>query len=215
MSRSTSLWRWHCLALLAVCALPALAGAADQPQWGRAWSRNMASDETGLPEDFDPGTGRNVKWVVELGSQSYATPIVAGGRVLIGTNNDVPRDPRHRGDRAVLLCLAESDGRLLWQLVIPKISEDLGDAYLDWRRVGFASPPTVEGDRAYTLTNRGEVICLDMNGLADGNAGPFTDEGAHMTPRAAAATQPVTAAANDADIVWVCDLVAQTGVRTH
>jgi outer membrane protein assembly factor BamB len=175
----------------------------------------MVSDETGLPDSFDVGTGRNVKWVAALGSQSYATPIVAGGRVLIGTNNDVPRDPRHKGDRAVLLCLAESDGRLLWQLVIPKLSEDLGDPYLDWRRVGFASPPTVEGDRAYTLTNRGEVICLDMNGLADGNMGPFLDEGGHMTPRAAAATQPVAPAANDADIVWVCDLVAQTGVRTH
>jgi outer membrane protein assembly factor BamB len=174
----------------------------------------MTSDETGLPDTFDPGTGRNVKWVAPLGSQSYATPIVAGGRVLIGTNNEPPRDPRHRGDRAVLLCLAESDGRLLWQFVVPKLSEDLGDPYLDWRRVGFASPPTVEGDRAYTLTNRGEVVCLDMNGLADGNAGPFTDEAAHMTPRSDAAT-PVTPAANDADIVWVCDLVQRFGVRTH
>ena len=173
----------------------------------------MASDETGLPDTFDPGTGLNIKWSAELGSQSYATPVIAGGRVLIGTNNDRPRDPRHQGDRAVLLCLAESDGRLLWQLVVPKLSEDLGDPFLDWRRVGFASPPSVEGDRAYTLTNRGEVVCLDMNGLADGNAGPFTDEGGHMTPRAA--TRPVTPAANDADIVWVCDLVAQTGIRTH
>ncbi|MGB7161529.1 MAG: PQQ-binding-like beta-propeller repeat protein [Tepidisphaeraceae bacterium] len=194
--------------------MPAFADAADQPQWGRAWSRNMVSDETGLPDTFDPGTGRNVKWVAELGSQSYASPVVSGGRVLIGTNNDNPRDPRHRGDRAVLLCLDESDGRLLWQLVVPKLSEDLGDPYLDWRRVGFASPPTVEGIRAYTLTNRGEVVCLDMNGMADGNAGPFADEGAHMTLRAAA-TQPIAPAANDADIVWVCDLVQRAGVRTH
>src|SRR5688572_28265389 len=107
MSQSAPIRRWHFFALLAVCAAPALAGAADQPQWGRAWSRNMASDETGLPDDFDPGTGRNVKWVADLGSQSYATPVVAGGRVLIGTNNDNPRDRRHQGDRAVLLCLAE------------------------------------------------------------------------------------------------------------
>src|SRR5687767_3985415 len=213
MSQSAPLRRWHFFSLLAVCAAPMFASAADQPQWGRAWSRNMASDETGLPEDFDPGTGRNVKWVAELGSQSYATPVVGGGRVLIGTNNDNPRDPRHRGDRAVLLCLGETDGRLLWQLVVPKLSEDLGDPYLDWRRVGFASPPTVEGQRAYTLTNRGEVVCLDMNGMADGNDGPFADEGAHMTPRGAVAQ--LAPADNDADIVWVCDLVKQLGVRTH
>src|SRR4051812_3270927 len=71
-------------ALLAGClVIAAPAVAADQPQWGRAWSRNMTSDEKGLPDSFDPATKRNVKWVAELGSESYATPIVAGGRVLI------------------------------------------------------------------------------------------------------------------------------------
>jgi len=173
----------------------------------------MVSDEKGLPDTFDIGTRQSVKWVAALGSQSYATPVVAGGRVLIGTNNDVPRDPKHQGDRGVLMCFAETDGRLLWQLVVPKSSEDFGDAYLDWRQVGMASAPSVEGDRAYTLTNRGEVVCLDMNGLADGNAGPFVDEGAHMTPRAA--KEQVVPGPTDADIVWVCDLVRELGVRTH
>lgn len=191
----------------------AAALAADQPQWGRAWSRNMVSGEAGLPDTFDPSTDENVKWVAELGSQSYATPIVAGGRVLIGTNNDKPRDPKHKGDRAVLLCLDESDGRLLWQLVVPKVSADLKDDFLDWPGVGFASPPTVdEHGRAYTLTNRGEVVCLDMNGLADGNGGPFTDEARHMAPRG---QSPIEPGPTDADILWVCDLVKEFGVRTH
>ena len=173
----------------------------------------MVSGETGLPDGFDPATDENVRWVAELGTQSYASPVVAGGRVLIGTNNDKPRDPKHKGDRAVLLCLDERDGRLLWQLVIPKLSEDLKDPFLDWAGVGFASPPTVEDGRAYTLTNRGEVVCLDMNGLADGNGGPFTDEAAHMTPRGAAA--PLEPGPTDADVLWVCDLVKEFGVRTH
>src|SRR5829696_5041770 len=105
-----SLWRWqHCI-LLVACALapPAPAAAADQPQWGRAWSRNMASDETRLPDTFNLATGCNVKWVAELGSHRYATPSIAEGRVLIGTNNDRPRGPSHQGDRAVLTCLAAS-----------------------------------------------------------------------------------------------------------
>ena len=199
------------LVAIVLASVPA-ARAADQPQWGRAWSRNMVSDETGLPDTFDPATDANIKWVAELGSQSYASPVVAGGRVLIGTNNDKPRDPKHKGDRAVLLCLDEADGRLLWQLVVPKLSEDLKDPFLDWAGVGFASPPTVEGDRAYTLTNRGEVVCLDMNGLADGNGGPYTDEAAHMAPRGAA---PIEPGPTDADILWVRDLVKEFGVRTH
>jgi len=73
----------------------------DQPQWGRRYSRNMVSDETGLPETFDPATGRNIKWVVPLGTQTFSTPVVAGGRVLIGTNNDRPRDPRHNRETLV------------------------------------------------------------------------------------------------------------------
>src|SRR6188474_3004478 len=35
-------------------ALGAFTHAADQPQWGQAWSRNMVSAERGLPSDFDP-----------------------------------------------------------------------------------------------------------------------------------------------------------------
>ena len=83
--------------------LPLAGTAADQPQWGQAWSRNPVSAEQGLPDGFDPATKKNVKWVVELGSQTHSTPVVAGGRVFIGTNNANPRDPRHQGDRGVFI----------------------------------------------------------------------------------------------------------------
>jgi len=144
--------------------------ADDQPQWGQKHSRNMVSDETGLPESFDPATGKNIKWVAPLGTQTYSTPVVAGGRVLIGTNNDRPRDPRHKGDRGVFLCLDEKDGSLCWQLVLPKIP---GDPRVDWPRAGMVSPATVQGDRVYLVSNRGQVMCLDLNGQTNGNDGPY------------------------------------------
>ena len=34
-------------------------GAADQPQWGQAWNRNMVSGEKGLAATFDLTTGSN------------------------------------------------------------------------------------------------------------------------------------------------------------
>src|SRR5215469_18574006 len=141
---------------IAVCVFitAETAAAADQPQWGQRFSRNMVSDEKGLPDSF----AGSVKLSTALGDQSYGTPIVAGGKVLISTNNERPRDPRHQGDRGVLMCFDESDGRFCWQLVVPKMEDD---PYLDWPKVGMASTPTVEGNRVYTLTNRGEVICLD------------------------------------------------------
>src|SRR6266849_1440659 len=142
---------------------PAAATAADQPQWGQRWSRNMVSDERGLPERFDPKTGENIKWSARLGTETHSTPIVAGGRVFIGTNNGEPRDPRDQGDRGVLMCFDEKDGRFLWQLAVPKREED---PYFDWPKTGIASPVTVEGNRVYLVNNRGEVMCLDARGPA-------------------------------------------------
>jgi outer membrane protein assembly factor BamB len=185
------------------------ARAADQPQWGQRYSRNMVSSETGLPDRFDPKTGANLQWSAALGTSCYGTPVVAGGRVLIGTNNNQPRDPKHNGDRGVMMCFDEADGRLVWQLVVPKLDEDV---FLDWPDAGICSPATVEGDRVYTVTNRDEVVCLDLRGMANGNDGPFRDEGRHMTPHG----QPVLQVGDaDADIVWILDLRSAAGVRPH
>jgi outer membrane protein assembly factor BamB len=196
--------------LLAVAVVPGvIAAAADRPQWGERYSRNMISEESGLPETFDPASGKNVRWSVPLGTESYATPVVAKGKVLIGTNNGDPRDPKHQGDRGVLLCLNENDGSLCWQLVVPKLE---GDIYLDWPNAGMCSPATVEGDRVYMVTNRDEVVCLDLNGMANGNDGPFQDEGRHMTP---AGLPALEVGKTDADVLWLLDLRTAAGVRPH
>ncbi len=188
---------------------PAAVRADDQPQWGERYSRNMVSGAKGLPDRFDPKTGENVKWSVPLGTHCYSTPVVAGGKVLIGTNNNQPRDPRHLGDRGVLMCFNEADGSLAWQLVVPKLE---GDIFLDWPRAGICSPATVQRDRVYTVTNRDEVVCLDLHGLANGNDGPFRDEGRHMAPQDEPAMKP---GARDADILWLLDLRTAAGVRPH
>jgi outer membrane protein assembly factor BamB len=193
--------------LSSLCFFPPI--AADQPQWGQRHTRNMVSDQTHLPDGFDPQTGRNVKWAVELGTACYSTPVVSGGRVLIGTNNNRPRDPKHQGDRGVLMCLDEADGSLIWQMVVPKLDWDV---YLDWPQSGMCSTATVEGDRVYMVTNRAEVVCLDLHGMHNGNDGPFLDEGRHMTPEG---QPPLEPGSMDADILWLLDLRAEAGVRPH
>jgi outer membrane protein assembly factor BamB len=188
--------------------------AADAPQWGEAWSRNMVSRERGLPMDFDPKSGRNIKWVAKLGNETHSTPVVANGRVYIGTNNNDPRDPKNQGDRGVLMCFEEATGKLLWQLVVPKREED---RFHDWPNSGISSPATVEGDRVYIVSNRGEVMCLDANGMANGNDGPFKGEGAHMVPRDTngPVSAPMTPGPLDADILWLFDLTKGTGIWSH
>jgi outer membrane protein assembly factor BamB len=197
------------LSLADIAVLSISVRGADAPQWGQAWTRNQVSAETGLADSFDPATGRNVRWTAPLGTEAHSTPVVAGGRVYIGTNNNRPRDPQHRGDRGVLFCLDEKDGRLLWQLVVPKRSED---PYFDWPNSGISSPATVEGERVYIVSNRGEVLCLDARGLANGNDGPFRDEGRHMTPAGDPALEPGSL---DADILWLFDLTSGAGIWSH
>lgn len=210
---------WTCGALAVVLAAGSAAGA-DRPQWGRRGSRNMVSDETNLPASSAPGEvgpdgemdlagARNVRWAARLGSEANSTPVVAAGKVFIGTNNRRPRDGRHKGDRGVLLCFDEATGKFLWQLVVPKLTT-IRNA--DWKYVGISSSPSVEGDRMYLVSNRGEVLCLDTDGMADGNDGPYRDEGRHMTLPGRA---PLEATATDADIVWIFDMVADAGVSFH
>jgi outer membrane protein assembly factor BamB len=190
--------------------------AADQPQWGQAWSRNMVSAETGLAAEFDPATGKNIKWSAKLGTQTHSTPVVAGGHVYIGTNNDDPRDPNHSGDRGVLMCFDEATGTFLWQLVVPKREED---PYHDWPKSGISSPVTVEGDRVYLVSNRGEVMCLDPRGMTNGNDGPFRDEAQHMVPKdtnaIANSSSPTPPGPRDADIIWLFDLTTGAGIWSH
>jgi outer membrane protein assembly factor BamB len=184
--------------------------AADQPQWGQPWSRNMVSAERGLPDSFAPATGHNIKWSARLGTETHSSPIIAGGRVYIGTNNGEPRDSKHDGDRGVLMCFDEQTGKFLWQLVVPKREEDV---YFDWPKSGIASSATVEGDRVYLVSNRGEVMCLDVNGMANGNDGPFMDEDAHMTPTN---SPTVLRHSNlDADIIWLFNLTTGAGIWSH
>ena len=183
--------------------------AGDQAQWGQAWSRNMVSDERGLPETFDPQTGKHIKWSARLGTETHGTPVVANGRVFIGTNNNDPRDAKRQGDRGVLMCFDEKDGTLLWQLVVPKLTNSV---YWDWPRAGICSPATVESNRVYLVSNRGEVLCLDALGMSDGNNGPFRDEARHAVPPGA---DPIEVSPHDADIIWVFDYIQKCGVRQH
>lgn len=195
--------------------------AADWPQWGGYPHRNMYSPEKGLPDRFEPGkmksgteqidlsTTKNVKWVAKLGSQSYGNCTIAGGKVFVGTNNDSPRDPKHQGDRSILMVFDEKTGELLWQLVVPKL---VSGKVNDWENLGLLSSPTVEGDRVYLVTSRCEVICLDVNGLANGNDGPFKDEGQYVV---GPGKPKVEIGPKDADIIWKYDMMDELGVFPH
>jgi outer membrane protein assembly factor BamB len=93
-------------------------GAQDWPQWGGSPFRNNvvpASDK--IPLEWDVTTGKNIRWSMKLGSESYGNPVVANGKVYVGTNNGAAYLERYpnKVDLGVLLCFNESDGKFLWQ----------------------------------------------------------------------------------------------------
>jgi outer membrane protein assembly factor BamB len=210
--------------VLPLVAAGVVAGA-DWPQWGGGPSKNMvaAAEEKGLPVvveigkvdettgKLDTATAKNVKWVARLGNQTYGNPTVAGGRVYVGTNNDVPRDPKFAGDHSVVYCLDEKTGELVWQLAAPKLPAGKN---VDWEGIGICSSPAVDvaAGRVYVVTNRCEIVCLDVAGHANGNDG-VQDEGQYF---AGGAGRPaVGVGPKDADIVWRYDMYNELGVYPH
>ena len=217
------------ITIAALCVLAhqrAVSTAGDWPQWCGRPDRNMVSDATGLPVKFDSIEGtnlptahlRNVKWVTRLGKVAYGSPVISGGRVFVGGSEN---DAGYQNTVGVLWCLRESDGQLLWRFRSPFCRK------LYNRSWGITSTPTVEGDRVYLLGHLGEVLCLNANGLAGGNTGPFQDEALLLATNAAIASDRIAPNGDrhveiapgtpeklgpiDADIIWRFDMI--NGVR--
>ena len=192
------------LASMIIGGLVVTATAQDEwPMWGGTIGRNMVADgKVSLSFDFEKGKEGNVVWQQQLGSQTYGNPVVAGGMVLVGTNNGggwrkdkYPADQ----DKGVLLCFEEKTGKFMWQLTCDKLSSGRVN---DWPYQGICSAPHVEGDRMWVVNNRCELMCLDLDGFHDGsNDGDVKDE------------KDSTKA--DADVLWKLDMIDELGVFPH
>jgi outer membrane protein assembly factor BamB len=191
---------------------------ADWPQWGRTNDRNMVSDQTNLP---NLGKGNisfkdakwDIRWTVKLGSLCYGNPTVADGRVFIGTNDRFWSDPRAKRSRGgLLLCIDDTTGKVLWRLLVPRYKEKIFGSGFDDLNVGVCSAVTIDGDKAYVVSSRGEVLCLDVNGQANGNDGPYRDEGKYMAPDS---KEPPKLYRGDGDIIWRFDMIGGLDNAPH
>lgn len=193
----------------AILAALGAAGADEWPMFGGSPSRNMVSNEKGLPTEWNWEPRQNVKWSVEIvghegEDEVYSSPAISGGRVFIGLNNSKPLDPEVKGVRGILACFSAADGSFLWQAVHEKLfpADDKKADAVDSPKIGICSTPCVVGDRVYYVSNRAELVCADAQGFLDGeNDGPVKDE--------------KSARKQDADFVWVLDMRKDLGVAPH
>jgi outer membrane protein assembly factor BamB len=180
--------------------------ATSWPMFGGTNSRNFVNlVDTNVPTKWSPKKGAelNIKWSAQLGTKAYGGPVVADGKIFVGTNNYVPRNKRDVDanddpiDKGIVMCFRESDGEFLWQYVSDKL---LAGRVSDWPDEGICSSPVVEGKRLYFVTNRCEVLCCTTEGLAAGNEGVTDEKYKDNT---------------DADVVWRLDMNRELGVFPH
>jgi len=149
------------------------------------------------PMDWDPTTGRNIVWSVELGNETYGRPVVADDTVYVGTDNSRRMNPAYQEQAGVLMAFRSTDGAFLWQDLAPRVERGLRE----WLLPSTTSAAYVEGDRLFYVTAECQLRSLDTKGFDDGeNDGPYLDE-AFIGQGAA-------------DMVWQLDMPA-LGVFPH
>ena len=125
-------------------ALAASAAGSDWPQW-RGPDRTAVSPETGLLKAW-PADGPKRLWLFENAGNGYSGPAIAGGKYFtLGT----------RDGSEILLVLDAATGKELWTAKLGKILDNgWGD--------GPRGTPTVDGDRVYALSGRGDLVCVSV-----------------------------------------------------
>ncbi len=176
-------------------------GPKDWPQWGGWGGKNNTPDGKNIPTTWDIDSGENIKWSAKLGSQTYGNPVIANGKVYVGTNNGAGHLERYPSnvDLGCLLCFDEKTGEFLWQHSSPKLPT--GRVH-DWPLQGVCCSPLIDGERLWFVTSRGEVQCCDTEGFYDGeNDGSFTAEPVQTN--------------QEADVIWVFNMMSRLGVSQH
>lgn len=176
-------------------------GKRDWPQWGGSYGRNNTPEGKNIPIKWNVESGENILWSMPLGSETYGNPVVANGKVYIGTNNGNGYIKRYPSsvDLGCLVCFDEKTGTFLWQHSNEKLPT--GRVH-DWPHQGICCSPYVDGERAWYVTSRGTVVCLDTEGFRDGqNDSPYVDE--------------KETAETEADVIWLVDMMKDLGVSQH
>ncbi|QDT08659.1 PQQ-binding-like beta-propeller repeat protein [Stieleria marina] len=206
-----------------------ISSGGDWPQWGGTRLKNNVPNAKNMPlqwdigkfdrktGDWDDSKAENIRWVANLGSQTYGNPVVSGGKVFVGTNNGAGHLQRYPSqvDLGCLLAFDEASGEFLWQHSSEKL---ITGRVHDWPLQGICCAPLVEGDRLWFVTSRGEVRCLDSDGFYDGeDDGPVKDEAALVVdimnagPTAAAHAEALAALGENKLTDAVKEMLAEAG----
>ena len=97
-----------------------------------------------------------VEWSTPIG-WTAGPPVVAGDRVLVGTDNRNPRDPKLLGDHGVMMVFRFANGAFLGQLSHARLDHRSNDL-----NASIMSRPHVVKNCVYYNNNRGQLVCVDL-----------------------------------------------------
>lgn len=193
------------------CALCILASSAFSQvvRWGGGVSPNCVSAAKNLPENLEQAP----LWSYKIGTHQYAIPTIDRGLIFVGSNDSgCEREGYQVNGGSLLSCLDEKSGEVRWSFPVPRFMEGNKPPYFfnKWRS-GFISAPLVVGNRVFLVGSRGDVLCFDRAGQADGNNAPFMDEIAYMGLQG----EQQELSAQDGDLLWRFDMLKELDVSPH
>jgi len=136
-----------CRALLGILLCCTAVRAADWAQWRGPERTGYVPAGEPVPASL-PGPPK-VVWHIDVGN-GVGSPVVAAGKVFYLDNQDA---------REVVHAVDATDGKSIWSAVLDDVQKDSQSV------PGPRSTPTVDEDRLYVQSVRGELQCL---GTADG-----------------------------------------------
>jgi outer membrane protein assembly factor BamB len=171
----------------------------------------IAAESRALPDAF---RSEDLLWEIKLGTHQYTIPRIDNGRIFMGINDrGLKHSVLYRTGGGIMMCLDQATGEMIWQLVIPRYMEGTkAPFHFNHWQCGVCSRPAIDGKRLYIVGPRGDVLCVDRNGQADGNDGPFVKEIEYMGVRR---HPEYRLTKTDGDIIWQFDMIKEISVVPH
>lgn len=124
--------------------------ASDWPTF-RGPNRTSVSTETGLLQEW-PKEGPKLVWKIEGTGRGYTSLAIVGSKIFLVGDSVEGVDNKDE----YLLCHDRESGKRLWATRIGPAWEQ---GKSNWQ--SSRSTPTVDGDRVYTLSAQGELVCCN------------------------------------------------------
>ncbi len=177
------------------------------------WASTISGQipDRSLPDPFE---AKDILWEIELGSHQYTIPRIDGEQVFLGIDDYKLEHPVLKPTGGgILMALDRATGKRQWQMIVPRYMEGVTPPFhFDQWKCGICSRPVIDGKRLYIVSSRGDVLCLDRYGQADGNDGPFRDELAYMQIPPESRYRLTK---QDGDIIWRYNMLTEIGVIPH